>query len=125
MEESIKPELDKRIRKFTGGLKKDLEGEISRNPGSFKSFVIGKLRAVLPRRKPGRKGTPEFRKASEIYQRDYLAKSLEGGWHRIAKEVYPDYVTLSPEIQRLRRISIRSAVHSLRYDQRSRAKRAR
>ena len=67
MDESIKTELDQTIRKFTRGLKKDFEGEISQNQGGFKSFVIGKLRAVLPRRKPGRKGTPEFRKASEIY----------------------------------------------------------
>ncbi|HVN80442.1 MAG TPA: hypothetical protein VMW38_15715 [Terriglobia bacterium] len=60
--------LDQRIKRFISRLKKNHNAEIVENPRIFRSRVIGKVRAGLPRKRPGRKGTPEVKKAAEIYR---------------------------------------------------------
>jgi len=124
MEQSTNPQLDRRIKKFTSTLKKEFAADIAENPSAFRSKVIGGMRARLPRSRPGRRASPEIRKASEIYQRDYVPKLKEGNWHLIAREVFPDYSSLPPEIQRLRRMTLRAAVHSLRYEALARKRRS-
>jgi hypothetical protein len=115
--------FDQRVKRIATSLKKDFAPEIAENPSGFKSRLIGKLRVFLPRKRPGRKGSPEVRQAAEIYERDFKAQGEDGNWHSIAKNVFPDYVELTSEIQRLRRIGLRANVHSFLYDERSRLKR--
>jgi hypothetical protein len=123
MEQNTNPQLDQRIRKFTTRLKKEFAADIAQNPSAFRSRVIGKVRAGLPRRRPGRKGSPEVRKAAEIYQSNYKSKGKEGNWHQIAKQVYPDYANLTTHLQKFRRFELRSGVHSHLYEYRSRQRR--
>ena len=126
MQESIshyQNELDQRIKNFVTGLRKDFVPLIAENQ-STRSRVIGKVRASLPRKRPGRRGSPEVQKAAEIYIRDYKSKGQEGNWHSITKQVIPSYSDLRPELQRLHRISLRANVHSFLYERRSRQKRS-
>lgn len=121
--QSSNPDLDRRIRKFTTGLKKDFAAEIAQSPSTFRSRVVGKIRAALPRQRPGRPGSPEIRKAAELYENDFKSKGKEGNWHQIAKQVCPDYATLTTQLQKYRRYQLRSSVHSHLYEQRSRQRR--
>jgi len=95
------------------------------DPSRFKARVIGTLKAVLPRQRPGRPASPEVRKPAEIYESDYKSKGKEGNWHQIAKQVCPDYATLTTQLQKYRRYQHRSGVHSHLYEQRSRERRSR
>ncbi len=123
MQQATSTTLDRRIKRFATSLKKDFAPEIAENPTGFKSRLIGKLRVFLPRKRPGRKGSPEVKKAAEIYERDYKSQGKEANWHSLAKQVILDYATLTPEFQKLRRLGLRASVHSLLYDQRSRKRR--
>jgi hypothetical protein len=100
-----------------------IEREVEEDQGGFRSRVIGKVRAGLPRKRPGRRGSPEVRRAAEIYVRDFKSKGQEGDWHVITRQVIPGYSEMRPEIQRLHRISLRANVHSLLYEERSRQRR--
>lgn len=123
MHQTTMTNLDQRIKRFASRLKKDFAPEIAENPGSFKSRLIGKLKAVLPRKRPGRQGNPQMKKAVEIYQRDFKSQGKEGNWHHIAKEVFPDYGSLPIELQKYRRYQLRAGVHSHLYAVRSNERR--
>ena len=123
MEQNTNPQLDRRIKKFTRSLKKDFAADIAHNPSTFRSRVIGKVRAGLPRKRPGRQGNPEVKKAADIYEREYKSQGKDGNRHSVAKQVISDYANLTPEMQKLRRIGLRASVHSFLYDQRSRERR--
>jgi hypothetical protein len=118
----LKDSLDKEIRRFAGRLRKSYTAEIEGDP-SFRARVIGRLRGLLPRKRPGRKPSPQVGRAAEIYKKDYLLQGKPANWHAICRNVYADYGGLSAELQRLRRYQLRAAVHSLRYESRSREKR--
>jgi hypothetical protein len=115
--------LDQRVKQFAAKLKRDFATEIIENPRAFKARLIGKIRVALPRKPPGRRGSPEVRRAAEIYLRDYKSKQREGNWHEIGKQVIPDYGKLTPQIQRLHRMSLRANVHSFLYEDRTRRRR--
>jgi hypothetical protein len=59
---------------------------IAEDQNGFKARVIGKVRAGLPRKPPGRRGSPEIQKAAEIYIRDYKLRDKEGNWREIGKQ---------------------------------------
>ena len=122
--QSTNPNLDRRIRKFTTGLKKDFAAEIAQSPSTFRSRVVGKIKATLPRRRPGQKASGEVKQAAELYLNLYSAKGLPGNWNELAKRLVPDYAGLSPEMQRYHRYRLRSQTHSYLYDQRSRLRRS-
>ncbi len=121
--QSTNPDLDRRVRTFTSGLRKDVAAEIAQSPSIFRSRVVGKIRAMLPRQRPGRKGSPEVRKAAEIYQSDYKSKGKKGDWDQISRQVYADYANLPSYLQKFRRFELRSGVHSYLYEYRSRERR--
>ena len=123
MEQNINTLLDWKIKKFTSSLKREFAEEIFENPSTFRSRVIGKLRAGLPKKRPGRHGNPEVRKAAEIYIKDYELKGRPANWCAICRIVYSDYFGLPPELQKLKRYQLRANVHSLRYEMRSRERR--
>jgi len=123
MHQTTTTTLEQRIKRFIIGLKKNHGAEIAENPSVFRSRVIGKVKAGLPRKRPGRKGTPEVKKAAEIYDRDFKSRGKDGNWDSIAKHVFSDYENLTPELQKLRRLGLRANVHSFLYDERSRLKR--
>jgi hypothetical protein len=123
IEQNTNPQLDRRIKNFTSKLRKEFAADIAQNLSTFRSRVIGKIRAGLPRQRPGRQGSPVVRKAAEIYESDYKSKGNEGNWHQIAKQVYTDYADLTAEFQRFRRYQLRSGVHSHLYEERSRKRR--
>ena len=116
-------DLDQRIKAFVAGLKKDFASLIAEDQSGFRSRVVGRIRAALPRKRPGRRASVEVKRASEIYIEDYQSKGKEGNWHLIAKQVVPNYAGLQPEMRRLARISLRAATHSSLYEQRSRENR--
>jgi hypothetical protein len=119
----IKP-VEQRIKAFAFRLKKDFGEEIRKDPSKFKARVLGTLKAVLPRKRPGRQGSPEVKQAAEIYVNLYVAKGRPGNWHELAKRLVPDYAALSVEMQRFHRFRLRSQTHSYLYDQRSRLRRS-
>jgi hypothetical protein len=120
--EEIKP-LEKRIKSFAFRLKKDFREEIQTDPSKFKARVVGTLKAILPRKRPGRQGSPEVKQAAELYLNLYTAKGVPGNWNELAKRLVPGYAALSPEIQRYHRFRLRSQTHSYLYDQRARLRR--
>jgi hypothetical protein len=124
MEQNTNPQLDRRIRTFTTGLKKDFAGEIAQNPSGFRSRVVGKVRAGLPRERPGRKASQEIKEAAELYLNLYTARGVPGNWNEIAKRLVPGYAGLSVEMQRYHHYRLRSQTHSYLYDQRSRLRRS-
>jgi len=79
---------------------------IAENQTTFRSRVIGKVRAGLPRKRPGRRGSPEVQKAALIYTQHYRDKGKTGNWHSITKQVIPGYADMRPELQRLHRVSL-------------------
>jgi hypothetical protein len=80
--EQFKKSLDNEVRRFAGRLRKSYPAEIEADPG-FRAKVIGKLRGLLPHRRPGRKGSPEIK----LYLNLYSAKGLPGNWHELAKRL--------------------------------------
>jgi hypothetical protein len=116
--------LEQRIKHFVTGLKKDFGPLIAQDQSSFRSCVVGKVRAGLPRKRPGRRGSPEVQRAAEIYLRDYKSQGKTGNWHSIAKQVISNYLELRPELRTLHRMSLRANVHSFLYEERSRQKRS-
>jgi hypothetical protein len=123
MNQTSTPKLDSKINRFVKSLKKDHSSEIAKDPGAFRATVLGKLKPKLPRRRPGRQGSTEIKRAAEIYKLKFKSPGKPANWHLIALEVFSDYKDLSPDLQRLRRISVRAAVHCQRYEERSRRKR--
>ena len=122
-EKENKP-VEKRVRSFGFRLRMDFGEEIRKDPSKFKARVIGTLKAVLPRKRPGRKGSSEVKQAAEIYVNLYAAKGRPGNWHALAKHLVPNYAGLSVELQRYHRYRLRSQTHSYLYDQRSRLRRS-
>jgi hypothetical protein len=116
-------DLEQRIKQFVSGLRKDFAPLIAEDQSRFRSRVIGKVRAGLPRKRPGRRGSPEVKKAAEIYIRDYKSKGLEGHWHLISRQVIPRYPEMRLELQRLHRMSLRANTHSFLYEEWSLQKR--
>lgn len=124
-QQSTSPNLDQRIRKFTSSLKKDFAADIAEDPSGFRSRVIGKVRANLPRQRPGRKASPLILRAAEIYQ-ELTAKGKKGRdgvWHLVALKACPEYATLPIDAQRLLRYTLRAAVHSVRHEAAARERR--
>lgn len=78
--EEIKP-LEERIKGFASRIKKDFGEEIQKDPSRFKSRVIGTLRALLPRQRPGRKANPEIVRAAQVYQDTHCAREEREGWN--------------------------------------------
>ncbi len=122
MQQTTSTTLDRRIKRFATSLKKDFAPEIAQNPSEFRTRLIGKLRVYLPRKRPGRKGSPEATQAAEIFEREYRAKGKQGNWHQIAKQIFADYATLPTELQKFRRYQLRSNVHGLRHELKARKK---
>ena len=122
-EKELKP-VEQRVKSFANSLKKHFDQEIRKDPSKFKARVLGTLKAVLPRKRPGRQGSAEIKQAAEIYVNLYAAKGRPGDWHQLAKRLVPDYAGLSVEMQRYHRFRLRSQTHSYLYDQRSRLRRS-
>ena len=116
--------LEQRVKSFGFRLRKEYREEMKNDPSRFKARVVGTLKAVLPRQRPGRKPSPEVKQASELYLTLYVSKGLHGNWKEIAKRLVPGYASLSPEMQRYHRFRLRSQTHSHLYDQRSRLRRS-
>jgi hypothetical protein len=114
--------VEQRIKYFVSRLKKDFSDEIRKDPSKFKAWEPST--AVLPRKRPGRQGSPEVKQAAEIYVNLYAAKGRPGNWHELAKRLVPDYASLSTEMQKYHRFRLRSQTHSYLYDQRSRLRRS-
>lgn len=115
-----KDALAEEIKKFSDFLREKFKKEISENPGKFRSVVVGRLRGYLPRGKPGRKPHEETLIAVKIYKDRYQSNGSEGNWHKIAREVFPNYQKESLQVQKLLRYELRANVHSFLYDERSR-----
>jgi hypothetical protein len=116
--------LEQRVKSFGFRLKKEYPEEIKNDPSRFNARVVGTLKAVLPRQRPGRKGSPEVKQAAELYLNLYASKGVPGDWHALTKRLVPGYANLSPEMQRYHRFRLRSQTHSYLYDQRSRLRRS-
>ena len=121
--EGIKP-LESRVKSFAFRLKKQFREEIQTDPSRFNARVLGTLKAILPRKRPGRQGSPEVKQVAEIYVNLYAARGRPGNWHELAKRLVPGYAGLSVEMQRYHRYRLRSQTHSYLYDQRSRLRRS-
>ena len=117
-EKELKP-VEQRVKSFAVRLKRDFSAEIKQDPSKFKARVLGTLKAVLPRKRPGRKGSSEIKRAADRYLSLYFAKGIPGNCHELAKRLVPDYAGLSLEMQRYHRYRLRSQTHSYLYDQRS------
>ena len=70
----IRP-VEQRIKSFAFRLKNDFGEEIRKDLSRFKARVIGTLKAVLPRQRPGRRGNAEIKQAAEIYTTLYVPAS--------------------------------------------------
>ena len=123
MSNDLKP-VEQRIKSFAARLRKDYAEEIKADPSKFKARTLGTLKAVLPRKRPGRQGSPEVKQASELYLNLYASKGRPGNWNEIAKRLVPGYAALSSAMQRFHRFRLRSQTHSHLYDQRSRLRRS-
>ena len=75
--------VEQRIKSFAFGLRKDFGEEIRKDPSKFKARVIGTLKAILPRERPGRKGSSEIKQAAEIYTTLYASKGRPGDWQNV------------------------------------------
>jgi hypothetical protein len=124
MSENEPKPIEQRVKSFAFRLKKDFGEEIRKDPSKFKARVLGTLKAVLPRKRPGREGNAEVKQAAELYLNLYASKRIPGDWHELAKRLVPDYSSLSVEMQRYHRFRLRSQTHSYLYDQRSRLRRS-
>ena len=111
-----------RVKRFGGILKLDFRPEFEKDPKAFKHSLVATLKTAF-RGKAGRRRNPAVRKAAELYDQAYASLDREGNWHEIAKKVFPDYLGLPLEIQQNRRYQLRAAVHSLRHEEKGRAKR--
>jgi hypothetical protein len=116
--------IEQTVKSFASRLKKKFGEEIRQDPSKFKARVLGTLKAVLPRKRPGRKGSSEVKQAAEIYVNWYAAKGRPGNWNELAKRLVPGYAGLPPDMQRYHRYRLRSQTHSYLYDQRSRLRRS-
>ena len=61
---TVKKDIEKLIKSFAFRLKNDFSDEVRKDPSRFKARVIGILRAVLPRKRPGRRANPEIVRAA-------------------------------------------------------------
>ena len=109
----LSPELNRkkffeeRITEVADSLRRDFEPEFKQDHSGFRSRVIGRLRAALPKKQPGRKPNPIIVAAFKMY-RELEAqgkKGKDGIWHQLAAKVYPNYSTLPLDGQRLIRVS--------------------
>jgi len=119
----LKP-VEQRVKSFGHRLRKDYREEMRNDPSKFKARVLGTLKAVLPRQRPGRRPSPEVKQAAELYLNLYSAKGVPGNWNELAKRLVPGYASLSVEMQRYQRYRLRSQTHFYLYDQRSRLRRS-
>jgi len=70
--------------------------------------VIGKIRAILPRQRPGRKADLFILKAAEsMGNSEWQGKKKNWVWHSVALKAYPEYALLPMDSQRLIRYSLR------------------
>jgi hypothetical protein len=89
-EHQLKP-VEQRVKSFASRLKRDYGQEIRKDPSRFKARVIGTLKAVLPRNRPGRNANPEIVRAMQIYQELTVQwkKGKDGIWHQVALRACP------------------------------------
>src|SRR5262245_34548165 len=97
--------------RFHGRLRKNYQAEIEADRG-FRARVIKKIHS-------------SDLKSAEIYGKEYLMQRKSGNWRALSQTVFPEYVALSVDLQKLRRFQLRASVHSLRYESRSRVRRQR
>lgn len=129
MNEFVFPQRDKlkaEIRNFASSLEKKYSVTIRGNEGSFRNFVLGTLKAHLPRGRPGVIPNSVVKEALKLYQQhkeECPEKKTKADWRHIAEKVIPGFSELSSEIQKYRIMKLRANVHSATYDEKSREKR--
>ncbi len=119
-------ELKGEIRNFVQTLERKYTKTIKGNEAGFKNFVLGTLKAHLPRGKPGVIPNDAVKQALKLYQKHlakYPHKEKKMDWKSAAEAVIPGFSQLSLEIQKYRVMKLRSNAYSASYDQKSREKR--
>jgi hypothetical protein len=102
--------LEQRIKQFATGLKKGFGSLIAKDQGSFRNRVIGKVRAGLPRKRPGRRGGLEVQTALALDHQTCHPRlfGLENGAAKASLRANVDsflYEERSPTERRMRKVA--------------------
>jgi hypothetical protein len=101
------------IARFRSELLRDFPEWVSRDPSGLRNFIIGTMKATLPRQRAGRKSNPLVVRAHELYLKRRKANRVN--WDAIARIVIPEYKNAPAAIQRSMRITLRAKTHSYRH----------
>jgi hypothetical protein len=115
--ESGKPKIQALSRRFVKVLRQQFPW-ISADPSGFRAFVLGTMRAMLPRDRAGRKSNPTVEAANRLYEAQL--KNGPADWHAIAATVLSNYASLPVSTQLCERRKLRDQVHSYRHQRKQR-----
>lgn len=107
------------VARFRRQLLRDFRVWSASDPSGFRNFVLGTMKAALPRQRAGRKSNPTVQHANRLYEAQ-VQNGANGDWRAIAATVVPNYVSLAPASQRISRLKLRTLVHSYRHSRRQR-----
>jgi hypothetical protein len=98
------------IMRFRSKLVRQFREWAAYDPPGFRNFVLGTMKAALPKQRAGRKSNPVVIRAHELYLKRLRANRVN--WDAIARVVIPEYKDAPAALQRSMRLALRAKTHS-------------